>query len=130
MGNPYRWNKFEDFRYMKPPNDRFWADPFPLKKGAKHYIFIEEFVYATMKGHVSVIEMQSDGTWEQPVKALERDYHLSYPYILEWNGELYMIPESKRNKTIELYRCSKFPTEWHLEKILVEDIEAVDRYCL
>jgi hypothetical protein len=113
-------------KFMKPPKDRFWADPFAVAKDGKYYIFIEEFVYETMKGHISVIEMDPDGNWEQPVKVLEKDYHLSYPFLFEWNNHLYMIPETKRNSTVELYRCVEFPASWEFDRVLIGNIQAVD----
>ncbi|MGO9117541.1 MAG: hypothetical protein ACLQPD_08010 [Desulfomonilaceae bacterium] len=115
-----------DLKFMKPPKDRFWADPFAVAKDGKYYIFIEEFLYETMKGHISVIEMDPDGTWKQPVKVLEKDYHLSYPFLFEWGNHLYMIPETKRNNTIELYRCVEFPTIWQFDRVLIPNIQAVD----
>ena len=115
-----------DLKLIKPPKDRFWADPFPVTRDGKYYIFIEEFLYETMKGHLSVIEMDTDGTWKQPVKVLEKDYHLAYPFLFEWSDTLYMIPETKRNNTIELYRCVEFPTIWQLDRVLIPNIQAVD----
>ena len=79
-----------------------------------------------MKGHISVIEMNPAGTWKQPVKVLERPYHVSYPFLFEWGDLLYMIPESKRNNAIELYRCAEFPTIWEFDRVLVPNIQAVD----
>jgi hypothetical protein len=118
--------KFEDLNYMEPPKDRFWADPFPVLAHGKYYIFMEEFLYDTRKAHISVIEMDLDGTWKEPVKVLERDYHLSYPFLFEWHGQLYMVPETKRNKTIELYRCVEFPLKWEFERVILDDVQAVD----
>jgi hypothetical protein len=57
---------------------------------------------------------------------LRRPYHLSYPFLFEENGEIYMIPETKGNRTVELYRATNFPTQWTLETILLSDIYAVD----
>jgi hypothetical protein len=37
-----------------------------------------------------------------------------------------MVPESKANRTIEVYRCTEFPYRWTLETRLMEDVEAVD----
>jgi hypothetical protein len=116
----------EDLSYMEPPRDRFWADPFPLQAEGKYYIFMEEFVYDAMKAHISVIEMDRDGKWQHPVKVLERDYHLSYPFLFEWHGQMYMVPESKRNKTIELYRCVEFPLIWEFDRIIIDNVQAVD----
>lgn len=118
--------KFEDLNYMEPPGDRFWADPFPVRIDAKYYVFMEEFLYEAKKAHISVIEMDLDGTWKQPVKVLERDYHLSYPFLFEWRGQLYMVPETKRNSTIELYRCVEFPLKWEFDRVLIDKVQAVD----
>ena len=37
-----------------------------------------------------------------------------------------MIPETKGNRTVELYRATNFPTEWTLDTTLLSDIHAVD----
>ncbi|MGO9567410.1 MAG: hypothetical protein ACLP5H_07720 [Desulfomonilaceae bacterium] len=127
LGDPvYPGLKFEDLNYMEPPGDRFWADPFPVQVHGKYHIFMEEFVYDAKKAHISVIEMNLDGTWKQPVKVLERDYHLSYPFLFEWHEQLYMVPETKRNKTIELYRCVEFPLKWEFERVIIDNVQAVD----
>jgi hypothetical protein len=57
---------------------------------------------------------------------LERPYHLSYPFIFDFQGELYMLPETASQRTLEIYRCTHFPDEWTLVKTLMTDIYAVD----
>jgi hypothetical protein len=37
-----------------------------------------------------------------------------------------MIPETRQNATIELYRASNFPMSWELEKVLFHNVQAVD----
>src|SRR5207245_8149176 len=37
-----------------------------------------------------------------------------------------MIPESGTNRTIEVYKCKKFPDEWEWQKNLMEKVKAVD----
>ena len=116
------------FRFKKiiPPIDRFWADPFVIEKEDKYYIFIEELMYDTNKGHISLITMDKKGNYTEPVKVLEKNYHLSYPFLIEHESNLYMIPETKQNKTIDLYKCINFPDKWEYEKTLINNIEAVD----
>ena len=53
-------------------------------------------------------EVDKDGNWSAPVRALERDYHLSYPFIFEWESRLYMIPETTVTRQVELYLCTEF----------------------
>ena len=117
---------FFRFKKLIPPVDRFWADPFVIERKNNFYIFIEEFLYTTNKGHISLITMDKLGNYSEPVKVLEKNYHMSYPFIIENDGNLYMIPETKQNKTIDLYKCIKFPNEWEYEMTLINNIEAVD----
>jgi hypothetical protein len=37
-----------------------------------------------------------------------------------------MIPETKGNRTVELYRATNFPNEWTLESVLLDNLYAVD----
>ena len=38
---------------------------------------------------------------------LAEPFHLSYPYVFEWQGSHYMIPESGAAKSVRLYRASE-----------------------
>jgi len=60
------------------------------------------------------------------VRVLERDYHLSYPFLVEDGGQLYMVPESAANGTVEIYRCVDFPHKWRRERVLLDHIVAAD----
>ena len=115
-----------DVAYLEPPRDRFWADPFPLQRGDNYYIFFEEFLYDKRKAHISVMEMDASGECGEPQKILELDHHLSYPFIFAWNGETFMIPESKQAKCVSLYRCVSFPHRWELDRVLLDNVQAVD----
>jgi hypothetical protein len=117
---------FFQFKKIIPPKDRFWADPYIIRRNDKYYIFIEELIYKHNKGHISVIVMDDKGQYTQPVKVLEKDHHLSYPFLIEDNGELYMIPETSQNNSIELYKCTEFPLKWEFELTLIDNIKALD----
>ena len=115
-----------EFKEIVPPKDRFWADPHVIQADGKFYIFIEEYLYKARKAHISVIEMDREGNYKAPVRVLERRYHLSYPVVFELEGTYHMIPESERNRTIELYECIEFPYEWRFKMNLMEGVRAVD----
>jgi hypothetical protein len=117
---------FSQFKPMIPPKDRFWADPFIIFKDGVHYIFLEELEFKDDKGYLSVITMDKNGNYSTPKKILERPYHLSYPFTFEWRNELYMIPETAANRSIEIYKCTDFPHKWELHKTIFEKIDAVD----
>ena len=127
FGRPEPWSgDLRPYRVLMPPQDRYWADPFPLERDGRYYIFFEEYLFATSKAHIMAIEVSPDGPCSAPVKVLERPYHISYPLLIEEGGELYMIPESGANRTVEIYRCTRFPDEWRLEKVLLRGARFVD----
>jgi hypothetical protein len=117
---------FADFKKIVPPKDRFWADPQVIWKDGKYFIFIEELLYQNHKGHLAVIEMDSQGSWKEPVPVLETGYHLSYPFVFEHNQKYYMVPETGANRTIDLYECVEFPTRWKFKLTLMENVTAKD----
>lgn len=114
------------FTPIVPPKDRDWADPFVLQRNGRYYVFFEERPFAAGKGHISVIEIERSGRWSALTRVLERDYHLSYPFLLEHDGDLFMVPESAQNRTVEIYRCTDFPRRWRLERTLLEGVRCVD----
>lgn len=114
------------FKKLESPNDRYWADPHIIKRNGTFYIFVEEYIYQTRRGHIAVIPLDEDGTVGEPQTVLAPDYHLSYPFMFEHNGETYMIPESAENRSIDLYKCVNFPDKWEHEKTLMKDVRAVD----
>ena len=124
--NDFRNNAFSDFNKLKPSKDKFWADPFIIKRGEKNYVFVEEFLYKKNKGHISVLELNNDGALLKVQTLIEKPYHMSYPFIFESAGILYMIPETGGNKTIDLYKCVGFPGEWVYVKNIMSKLNAVD----
>lgn len=113
-------------RRLMPPEGCFWADPFVVRREGRYSIFFEEYPVRTDKGIISVITVDDAGNWSGPVAALERPYHLSYPFVFEWQGADWMMPETMANGTVELYRCTRWPDRWAFEKNLMENIRAVD----
>ena len=98
---------------LYPPHDRFWADPFLWGREGRTYLFFEDYPYATGRGHISVLELDGEGLplgESRPV--LQPPWHLSYPYLFEYEGQLYMVPEQKAQRNVELYRCTEFPDHW------------------
>ncbi len=114
------------YKQIIPPKDRFWADPHIIYRDNKYYIYIEEYLYSTEKGHISLITMDSEGNYSDPEVIISEDYHLSYPFVFEHEGATYMVPESMDNKTVDLYECTEFPGKWEFKMSLLKDINAVD----
>lgn len=118
------------FRYKRilPPKNRYWADPCVVFQEGKHYLFFEEVIYQKGKeeGHICVMELSPDGIVGEKSVVLKKPYHLSSPTVFRYKDELYMIPESSENSTIELYKSVRFPFEWEFVKNIMEGVKAVD----
>jgi hypothetical protein len=125
-GAKYESSTWSNFIPLVPPADRFWADPFVWSHNGHYFIFYEEQLYSSTRGHISCLIL--DGHLNQIANrvVLERPYHLSYPFVFEHENQIYMMPETEQNGTVELYRCTSFPDQWVLVKTLLTDIKAVD----
>jgi hypothetical protein len=117
---------WQSFKPLMPPRGRFWADPFFWQKDDTTYIFYEELFLSDYRGYISCITLDKKLHIKSNIPVLKRPYHLSYPFIFEYEDQLYMLPETKESGQIELYRCEHFPDQWELDRVLIENILAVD----
>ena len=117
---------FEHFEKLAPPKDCFWADPNVIRRGDSYFLFVEEYPYHRKKGHIAVIEMDSEGRHAESVPVLVKDYHLSYPFVFACENRYFMVPESAENRSIDIYECGEFPRVWNHKMTLMNDVKAVD----
>jgi len=113
-------------RALENPGGRYLADPFPIEVGGRHFLFVEDYSKADGRGSISVLEAGSSDDWSPPRRVLQREHHLSYPFVFEHEGEIYMLPETMEAGRVELYRAVDFPNEWRLERVLLDGLTAVD----
>lgn len=108
------------------PRGRFWADPFVVRRAGDTVIFFEEYEYARGKAHISALVDAGDGRFAHAGPVLETPYHLSFPFVFECGGELYMCPETHAARRIELWRCASWPLQWRFDRVLMDGVEACD----
>ena len=117
----------ERLQPIYPPDEAFWADPFAWQRDGRFYVFFEEYPYATRRGRISVVELDERAKPAGEAKpVLKQPWHLSYPYLFKFEGELYMLPEQKESRRIDLYRCVDFPGRWERVKTLMSGMRLVD----
>jgi hypothetical protein len=114
------------FRRLPSPRRGFFADPVLFERQGRTFLFVEQYEWRSRKGVIAVVEMLSDGKFSNPRVVLERPYHVSYPFVFAWKDDVYMIPESAANRTVELYRAVSFPHTWELIHTPLRDLLAVD----
>lgn len=106
------------FNWIQAPRGHAWADPFLVDHGGKTLLFIEDFLYERSFAGLACAEVLDDGTLGPLEPCLDTGRHLSFPYVFEHQGEMFMLPESAAAGTVTLYRARRFPHEWVEEKVL------------
>ncbi len=107
------------------PDKHFLADPFVVNEGGRDYCFLEDYDFGTQKGHVAVYQLHAESA-ECLGNALVEPFHLSFPYMFRYKSELYMCPETSRNRQIRVYKCVSFPLQWQLHTVLMDNVSAAD----
>ena len=114
------------WRELPDDRRRFYADPFPIVANGRTYLFVEDFEHRLRRGIISAVEFDGAGPVGTPRPVLETSFHLSYPFVFEHRGEVWMVPESCAAATIDLYRGAPFPDRWIKEATLVSGLVASD----
>jgi hypothetical protein len=114
------------FTLLPDDGRRYFADPFVLRYGGRTALFMEEFPFDTMRGRIAAATIEDGGVPTPPRPVLEEGYHLSYPNVFECEGEVWMVPESGANASVDLYRAVDFPFRWRREAALLEGVAAYD----
>ncbi|RZC78849.1 hypothetical protein C5167_003059 [Papaver somniferum] len=98
----------------------FVADPFIYIQDDVLYMFYESKNSITFQGDIAVAKSTDKGaTWQQLGTALDEDCHLFYPYVFDYQGHIYMMPESNKKGELRLYRALDFPLQWTLHKVIM-----------
>ena len=113
--------------YLPPPETgTFVADPFGIVKDNKLTIICEQFSYSSSKGIICSIELADGSHSCQPVPVLDVPVHVSYPYLIEYDDEVYCIPETAAAREIALYKAEQFPQNCMKVATLIDGIAASD----
>lgn len=114
------------FRVLTGDTHSYLADPFPFRHQGRDFIFVEKYLYSQDRGCIAVVTVARNGTAGAPQIVLEESHHLSYPFVFERDGQIWMIPESGAARNVSLYRAVEFPYRWTREACLIEGIEGYD----
>jgi hypothetical protein len=88
------------------------GDPFMCEDRGRWYMFFEVVNQLTRRGEIGLAVSADAMNWEYQRIVLAAPFHLSYPYVFEWQGSYYMIPESSRGGAVSLYKAAEFPDRW------------------
>jgi hypothetical protein len=104
----------------------YWAaDPFIINYNGETYIFAELYDYIHRKGIIGYTKFEN-GSFKKWYPIIREDYHLSFPFIFQYDGEIYIMPESSSNNSLYLYKATDFPSVWEKQDNLLDNIKIVD----
>jgi hypothetical protein len=117
----------DGFRVLPAGRGEQFADPFVFEDSGRAFLFFERYDERAQRASIACAALGPAGEPAgQPISVLTPSYHVSYPFVFRLGKDIFMIPESVENETVDLYRAVDFPTRWMFERRLLSDINAVD----
>lgn len=96
------------------------ADPFAIFRHGVWYVFFELFQHRTQNAVIGASSSRDLVNWVPLGVVLTQPHHLSYPFVFEHNGEVYMMPESKSANRVDLFRAVEFPHRWEFDRTILK----------
>src|SRR5262245_50395475 len=96
------------------------ADPFMIRAGGTWYMFFEVLNNEIGRGVIALATSPDALRWSYRHVVLEEPFHLSYPYVFEWQGEYLLVPETLKAGSVRLYHASSFPDSWTFARNLID----------
>ncbi len=113
-------NPILTYRDVTEPPAIFIADPFAVEVGGTWYLYFESVNARTRRGEIGLATSTDLRSWTYRGVALAEPFHLSYPYVFEWDGGAYMVPESGEDRSVRLYRAGSGMDSWDLVDIVLK----------
>ena len=104
----------------------FAADPFGIERDGVLHIFFEDYDQHTARGVIGHLTLAPDGTVSEPEIVLDAGVHASYPYLIEHDGTVFMLPETSAAGELVLYEAVDFPRRWQPATTILPGVPAAD----
>lgn len=112
------------------PKDRWYADPFILAvTNSTVELLVERYKYEDGKGVLShlLINRKNNHLIRESV-ILELTTHLSFPFIIEENDVIYVMPENYQSGKLSVYEYDRYHNQLINQHILINE-PLVDAVC-
>jgi hypothetical protein len=117
----------QDIEWLRiTPEPQAAADPFGLIRNGRLHVFFEYRPHGQLDAFIAHVEVDPDGRTSQAQPVLKLSHHLSYPFLFEFRGNLYMLPESCEAGEVMLFRCTEFPDRWERAAVILPGVRSVD----
>ena len=110
--------------FNKPRKNCYFADPFVIKTKKDTYIFFEWYSYSRGRADLAVA-LKSEG-FSKYHKLTNFKEHRSYPFVFEYDGEIYCLPEANATNQVTLYRFDEEKLAFNKDTVLLKGFPIVD----
>lgn len=80
------------------------ADPFLFVQNDRLFLFYESKKWKS-PGVLKMVSTTDLKHWTKPKTVLQEPYHLSFPWVFEEDGQVYMLPETGADNSIRVYKA-------------------------
>lgn len=98
----YRLKGNNSVHWLKPPKSDYFADPFVITTNNDTYLFFEWFSNKNGKADLAIAKKSEN--FDVYHKITDFPEHRSYPFVFEYQGVIYCMPEANQTNKVSLYR--------------------------
>lgn len=95
-----------------------YADPFLFPHGDELFLFFESQAVGE-HGKIEAIKTSDLKTFQYVGEILREPFHLSFPFVFEDGGDIYLMPETLAANEVSLYKFEKFPNKLVKSRVLL-----------
>jgi len=101
--------------------DQFIADPFLVQAADGQYrVLFEEYSFSSGYGKIAELEVADQLTLKKSKNILDTGSHLSYPFVFNENGRIYIFPEAAQSGRLTCYEYHPETSSLEMVKVLLE----------
>lgn len=108
------------------PAGSWIADPFLVHRDGRYGLFVEEYVESEDRGRIAYADVNSNGDIGEFMPVLSESFHVSFPFVFEFSGQLFMTLESRLAGALRVYRSIRYPDVWELHREFLDGVQAAD----
>jgi hypothetical protein len=116
-------------QWLDPPKTgRFHADPFPLSIKGQGFLLFEVYDDLIGRGWIAIANISDLGktALADAPQVMRADCHMSYPFVFEYGGETFCVPEMSERGGLNFYKLCETDRELRFVTSIMENVPLID----
>lgn len=113
-------------RVVPSPFGHYYADPFAWEQDGRVWLVVEDYFYPARKASIAAIPLDERLAAGPARTVLRPAVHAAFPFLFGHAGRVFMVPDTSRAGSVDLYECTAFPDAWSLRRRLLDGVSAAD----